>query len=132
MDEVRGLLDMALAHCLSGVAGCAVVTGDAEGERPDQYVSVVSQEAEARGVGVYLVDVEVRVVVPVDDPAVVLTASQRLRNICDYLDSANCPFRAYNDQGIRVFGYRLTSMDNKVGTRSRADIITMKVGAKAT
>ena len=131
-DEVRGLLEEALAGCLRGVVACAVVTGDEEGTRPDEYVAVVAAAAENRAIGVYLIDLEVRVVVPADDSVAVANAKLRLRAICDYLDDLACPFRTYEAGGVHVFGYRLMQLDNKRGMRSKADIITLKIGARAT
>jgi hypothetical protein len=131
MDEVRGLVEAALAGCLAELVDCDVVTGDAEGVRPDQYVCVVANAAESRARGAYLITVLIRIVVPVDDSTLVALARTRLRAICDYLDSNDCAFRSLNDGDVQICGFHLASMDNERGERSRSETITLKVGAAA-
>jgi hypothetical protein len=136
MNEVRGLLETALAakivEVLTGAdLSCAVVKGDSEGNRPDQYVAVVAGTAEARGVGHYLVQTEIRVVGPVDDAVVAAKARQRLRAICDYLDDPACSFRRLQTEDLLVSGFYLSGMDAQKGSRSRAEIVRLKIGAAA-
>lgn len=136
MNEVRGLLEEALAKVIAeelaeADVACPVVKGDAEGERPDEYVAVVAGTADSRGVGNYLVQAEIRVVGPVDDAIRAAGNRKRLRVICDYLDAANCPFRTLETDALRVAGYHLAALDSQKGTRSRAEIVRLKIGARA-
>lgn len=136
MNEVRGLLEEALAEKIAGQLAaaqveCPVVRGEAEGERPDQFVAVVAGTADARGVGAYLVQLEIRVVVPVDDGVLSAQAHARLRAICDYLNDPACDFRSLQTDKLVVSGYYLSALDSQKGTRSRAEIVKMKVGAAA-
>ena len=131
MNEVRGLVEAALAGELRGVVDCPVVCGDAEGERPDQYVAVVAGMAEARGVGAYLVQVEVRVVAPMDDSKLAALSRVRLREICDYLDDPACNFKHLQTDEVIICGYYLGSMESQKGSRSKAEIIRLKIGAAA-
>lgn len=131
MNEVRGLLEEALAAKIAPLVDCAVVRGDSEGERPDQYVAVVAGTADSRGVGTYLVQTEIRVVAPMDDAVMAAKSRAYLRVICDYLDAPTCDFRSLETAAVRICGYFLAGMDSKKGTRSRAEIIRLKVGAMA-
>jgi hypothetical protein len=136
MNEVRGLLEEALADKIEEVLAevdvpCAVVKGDSEGERPDQYVAVVAGTADARGVGHYLVATEIRVVGPVDDAVVAGKVRQRLRAICDYLNDPACSFRSLETDDLLVSGFYLSALDSQKGSRSRAEIVRLKIGAAA-
>jgi len=133
MDEVSGLLERDLTAVLKPLVDCVVLPGAANGSesRPDEYISVVAGDAEIRGGGVYLVEMDVRVVVPVDDPAVAERARVRVRAVADYLDAADCPFRSHESDDLRVHGYRVTGLHRETGTRSRAEIISLVVGAGA-
>jgi hypothetical protein len=136
MNEVRGLLEEALAEKIVKVLAeanvpCPVVKGDSEGERPNQYVAVVASTAEARGVGNYLVATEIRVVGPVDDAVVAGKVRQRLRAICDYLNAPACSFRQLETDDLAVSGFYLSALDSQKGSRSRAEIVRLKIGAAA-
>lgn len=136
MNEVRGLLEEALAAEIEKVLAaaeisCPVVKGDSEGERPDQYVAVVAGTADARGVGHYLVQTEIRVVGPVDDASVAGKVRQRLRAICDYLNNPTCSFRSLETDELSVSGFYLSALDAQKGSRSRAEIVRLKIGAAA-
>lgn len=139
MDEVRGLLEAVLAdllrdkftRVLDAAWNFPVLPGEAVGERPDKYVSVVAEEADARARGVYLVSMEVRVVCPVDDAVSLANSRRWLRAIMDYLDDYECPFRTYASNDLRVCGFHVGSMRSLSGARSRADVIDMKVAAGA-
>jgi len=136
MNEVRGLLEEELAAKITEVllaAGvpCAVVKGDSEGDRPDQYVAVVAGAADARGVGHYMVQVEIRVVGPVDDAVLTEKLRRRLRSICDYLNDPACSFRLWQTEELVVSGFYLSGLDSQKGSRSRAEIVRLKIGAAA-
>lgn len=131
MNEVRGLVEEALAEKLATLVDCAVVRGEADAERPDQFVAVVAGSADARGVGNYLVQTEIRVVVPVDDAGLGNLGRMRLRTICDYLDNPACDFRSLQTESVRICGYYVASLDAQKGARSRAEIVRMKIGAAA-
>lgn len=136
MNEVRGLLEEALAEKIASELkaadiACPVVKGDSEGERPDEYVAVVAGTADARGVGNYLVQAEIRVVGPVDDAPRAQKARMRLRAICDYLNDAACSFRSLETDDLRVSGFHLSALDSQKGSRSRAEIVRLKIGAAA-
>lgn len=131
MNEVRGLLEEALAGKIAPLVDCAVVRGEAEGERPDQFVAVVAGMADSRGIGNYLVQTEIRVVVPVDDAVLAAQGRARLRAICDYLDSPTCEFRSLETDAVKICGYFLAGLDSQKGARSRAEIVRMKIGAAA-
>ena len=92
---------------------------------------MVAGSADSRGPGNYLVQLEIRVVGPVDDAIRAANVRKRLRAICDYLDAANCPFRTLETDDIRVAGYHLAALDSQKGSRSRAEIVRLKIGAAA-
>jgi hypothetical protein len=131
MDEVRGILEAEVCGMLAGVVDCAVLPGDSEGDRPDEYVSVVGGDTEARGSGMHLADLEIRVVGPVDDEAAVARSRTRLRAVCAWLDADDCQLRGYESSALVVPGFRVISQSGEKGTRSRADIVHLKVGCAA-
>jgi hypothetical protein len=136
MNEARGLLEEALQASIvtllaSNNLACPVVRGDSEGERPDEYVSVVAGSASARAPGVYLIQTEVRIVAPMDDAALAAKCRSRLRVICDYLDNPLCAFRTLDTPQFYVCGYHLYELDAQKGSRTRAEIVKLKIGAAA-
>lgn len=131
MDEVRGLVEAELSALLGQLVDCPVLPGDGEVDRPDEYVSVVGGDADARGSGMHLLDLEIRVVGPVDAPEAVEASRRRLRTICAWLDAADCPFRGYESTALVVPGFMVTAQTGEKGARSRADIVHLKVGCAA-
>ena len=137
MDEVRGLLETVVVGLLDGSSGmaaivsCPVLEGDEDEDRPDEYVSVVGGDTETRGSGMHLADLEIRVVQPVDDDDTVARGRERLRAICEWLDSDRCPLRGYKSDALVVPGFKVMAQTGQKGTRSRADIVHLKVGCAA-
>lgn len=136
MDEVTGLLETELAALLEGegVVNCPVLPGAATGERPDEYVSIVAVESEYRFARAYIVEVEFRAVVPLDDPGALARAKQRLRQVTDFLAGDTLRQEGTIGEGpivLRIHGFIMRSLSNQTGERSRAEIARARFGVSA-
>ena len=136
MDEVTGLLETELAALLEGegVVNCPVLPGAATGERPDEYVSIVAVDSEYRIARAYIVEVEFRAVVPLDDPGALARAKQRLRQVTDFL--AGDTLRQEGPIGAGPVTLALSfhiprKLFSQTGERSRAEIARVRFGASA-
>ncbi len=136
MDEVMGLLEGELAALFvaNGVVDCAVLTaGDVE-ERPDEYLSIVAVESEYRAGSAYIVEVEFRSVVPLDDAGAHTRATSRLRAVTDFF--AGNALRSAGVVGsgevtLALSGFVMRSISSQVGERSRAEIARVRFGVAA-
>jgi hypothetical protein len=134
MDEVTGVIESEIVRLLldGAVVDCDVLLGRAEPqERADEYVSVVAIEAEYRAGNTYLVEVEFRVVVPVDDTDAIVRQKERLRQIVDWVQDAASPLRGFENAALRLHGHIMRRLFSKVGERSRAEIAHVRFGATA-
>lgn len=134
MDEVTGVIESEIVRLLldGAVVDCDVLPGRAEPqERADEYVSVVAIEAEYRAGNTYLVEVEFRVVVPVDDTDAIVRQKERLRQIVDWVQDAASPLRGFENAALRLHGHIMRRLFSKVGERSRAEIAHVRFGATA-
>jgi hypothetical protein len=134
MDEVTGVIESEIVRLLldGAVVDCDVLPGRAEPqERADEYVSVVAIEAEYRAGNTYLVEVEFRVVVPVDDTDAIVRQKERLRQIVDWVQCAESPLRGFQSEALRLHGHIMRRLFSKVGERSRAEIAHVRFGATA-
>jgi hypothetical protein len=136
MDEVTGLLETELASLfvLHAVVDCPVLPGAATGERPDEYVSIVSVESEYRAGRAYIVEMEFRSVVPLDDVGALASAKRRLRQVTDYL--AGDTLRQIGLIGIGpvtlgLSGFVMRSLSSQTGERSRAEVARVRFGVVA-
>ncbi len=137
MDEVMGLLESELAALFiaNSVVDCAVLPGAAVDERPDEYLSIVAVESEYRAGRAYIVEVEFRSVVPLDDTGALTRAKQRLRQTTDFLAGS-----AFGGSGLIGSGsVTLTlsfliprSLSSQTGERSRAEIARLRFGVTAS
>jgi hypothetical protein len=133
MDEVTGLLESELAALFTqdAVVDCDVLPGAAVGERPDEYVSIVAVESEYRAMRSYIVEVEFRCVVPLDDAGALGRAKQRLRQVTDFL--AGNALRQSGQTGpgpvtLALAGFVMRSLSSQTGERSRAEIARVRFG----
>jgi hypothetical protein len=133
MDEVLGALETEIAALFiaDNVVDCPVLEGGATGDRPDEYVSVVSMEAEYRAGNAYLVEMEFRSVVPLDDIGAVHRQKLRFRQMVDYINAPASPLRAYESPTLMIHGLVMRTLSSKTGERSRAEIARVRFGASA-
>jgi hypothetical protein len=134
MDEVTGVIESEIVRLLldGAVVDCDVLPGRAEPqERADEYVSVVALEAEYRAGNTYLVELEFRVVVPVDDTDAIVRQKERLRQIVDWVQCADSPLRGFESEMLHLHGHIMRRLFSKVGERSRAEIAHVRFGATA-
>ncbi len=133
MDEVTGLLESELAALFTqdAVVDCPVLPGASAEERPDEYVSIVAVESEYRAARAYIVEVEFRSVVPLDELDAMARCSRRLRQITDYL--AGPSLRGSGVAGVgpvtlALAGFVMRSLSSQAGERSRAEIARVRFG----
>jgi hypothetical protein len=136
MDEVTGLLETELASLLvfHAVVDCPVLPGAATGERPDEYVSIVAVESEYRAGRAYIVEVEFRSVVPLDDEGALASAKRRLRQITDFLAGSTLSSGTIIGVGpvtLGLSGFVMRSLSSQTGERSRAEIARVRFGVSA-
>ena len=134
MDEVTGVIESEIVRLLldGAVVDCDVLPGRAEPqERADEYVSVVALEAEYRAGSAYLVEVEFRVVVPIDDVDAIVRQKERLRQIVDWVQCETSPLRGFESAVLRLHGHIMRRLLSKTGERSRAEIAQVRFGASA-
>ena len=132
MDEVTGLLESEMAALLveHGVVGCAVLPGAATGERPDEYVSVVAVESDYRARNAYVVEVEFRCVVPLDDAGALERQKRRLRAVVDFINAPSSPARTHSRSNLVVSGLVMRRISRELGERSSAEIARVRFGAE--
>lgn len=133
MDEVTGLLETELAALLASVVDCPALPGAATGERPDEYVSIVAVESEYRIARTYIVEVEFRAVVPLDDPGALARAKQRLRQVTDFL-AGNALLQDVIGAGAQTLNLHFhipRKLTSQTGERSRAEIVRVRFGVSA-
>lgn len=131
-----GLLENELTALFlaNNVVDCPVLPGGGVEERPDEYLSIVAVESEYRAGSAYIVEVEFRSVVPLDDAGAAGRAASRLRAVTDFF--AGNALRAAGVVGsgevtLALSGFVMRSISNKVGERSRADIARVRFGVAA-
>ena len=130
MDEVMGLLETELSALLTinNVVDCPVLPGAATGDRPDEYVSAVSVESEYRAGNAYIVEMEFRSVLPLDDAGALARAKRRLRAVVDFVQSDAC----FSRTGAFWFGRLvLRNLFSQVGERSRAECVRARFAAES-
>lgn len=131
MDEVTGLLETELAALLGAVVDCPVLPGAATGERPDEYVSIVAVESEYRAGRAYIVEMEFRSVIPLDDEGALARAKQRLRQITDFLAGGALRQEGTIGEGLvtLVLSFHIPrKLASQTGERSRAEIVRVRFG----
>lgn len=131
MREVRSALEYEIAEYLnnSGMFDCPVIPGEADSERPDLYISVVSINAEQRN-DASIVDMEIRVVCPVDGTSV----SWLQNTFAELTTWARTPgniLKGSQSDTLVIFGITPLSQRQEIKERQRAEILYFKVGAKA-
>ena len=134
MDEVTGRLENELVSLLldHDVVDCDVLAGSNDAApRPDEYLSVVAVEAEYRAGHAWLVEVEMRSVVAVDDLDATARQKARLRAVMDFFQRVDSPARGYASGTLLLHGYVPRRLFSKVGERSRAEIAHWRFGASA-
>ena len=137
--EVRTLLETEIPPLLVAGLGngpivdCPVLSGRAldNTERPDQYVVLVAGDAKERGGVVFLVEMEFKAVVPLDDPDARTVATRRLRAISDWLEDTDCPLLGYCSDTLKIHGFSTGGVTDEDGARSYAEILTVTFGAMA-
>lgn len=131
--EVRSLLETEISALLSSVVDCPVLPGRAlnNAERPDHYVTVVAEDGDERGGAVFLVPVDIKIVVPLDEDGSRLLSNQRHRRISDWLYDDACPLRGFTNDRLKVHGFNLEGFSDEDGSRSYAEIISLVCGAMA-
>jgi hypothetical protein len=134
MDEVTGLLESELAALFTqeSVVDCAVLPGGATEERPDEYLSIVAVDSEYRVGNSWIVEVEFRCVVPLDDVGAAHRQKIRLRSVVDFINDPNSPVRTYQSSTLAIYGLVLRKLISQIGERSRAEIVRVRFGAAAT
>lgn len=133
MDEVMGLLEDELAALFlaNHVVDCPVLPGGAIEERPDEYLSIVAVDSEYRVGNSWIVEVEFRSVVPLDDVGADHRQKIRLRSVVDFINAPNSPVRTYQSSTLAIYGLVLRKLSNQIGERSRAEIVRVRFGAAA-
>lgn len=131
-----GLLETELAAIFvaEGVVDCAVLPGAAVEERPDEYLSIVSVESEYRAGGAYIVEVEFRSVVPLDDLGAGVRAKSRLRAVTDFFAGPTLRGEGLVGDGeatLDLSGFVMRGLSSQVGERSRAEIARVRFGVAA-
>ena len=131
-----GLLESELAAIFvaEGVVDCAVLPGAAAEERPDEYLSIVSVESEYRVGSAYIVEVEFRSVVPLDDLGAGGRAKSRLRAVTDFLAGPTLRGEGLVGDGevtLDLSGFVMRSLSSQTGERSRAEIARVRFGVAA-
>ena len=97
----------------------------------DRYMVLVAGHAEERGGVVFLVEVEFKAVVPLDDPDARTVATRRLRAISDWLEDTDCPLHGYCSDTLKIHGFSTGGVTDEDGARSYAEILTVTFGAMA-
>jgi len=133
MDEVNGCLETEIAAKLiaDNVVDCPVLPGASAGDRPDEYVSVVALSAEYRAGDAYIVEMEFRSVVPLDDVGALQRQKLRFRNVVDYINAPTSALRTYSSPTLIIHGLVMRELSSKTGERSRAEIAGIRFGATA-
>jgi hypothetical protein len=134
MDEVLGALESEITALFvaDNVVDCPVLEGGATEDRPDEYVSVVGLEAEYRAGNAYLVEMEFRSVIPLDDTGATQRQKLRFRQMVDYINAPTSPLRTYCSPTLMIHGLVMRGLSSKQGERSRAEIARVRFGATAT
>jgi len=129
--DVRAALEGELAAFLNnaGILDVPTFAGAADAERPDRYVSVVAGNADPRG-SRFLVSLELRVVAPVDGYPV-SWAQGAVRILHDWATTAGEPLNGYESATLLIYGSSFPAQRSEVASRSRAEILELKVGASA-
>ena len=94
----------------------------------DRYMVLVAGHAEERGGVVFLVEVEFKAVVPLDDPDARTVATRRLRAISDWLEDTDCPLHGYCSDTLKIHGFSTGGVTDEDGARSYAEILTVTRG----
>lgn len=134
MDEITGLVETELVSLFldHDVVDCDVLPGVNDAvPRPDEYVSVVAVDAEYRAGRSWVVEVEFRSVVAVDDLDATSRQKARLRAVMDFLLAATSPARGYCSETLMLNGYVPRRISSKTGDRRRAEIALVRFGATA-
>jgi hypothetical protein len=128
MKTVSTLFEIEVASLLQNTNSfdCAVLPGQGDGTRPDRYVSVVVTEAEHRGCA-HLLSVELRVVAPVYGDLEWTQTTQG--KIYEWLWADDCPLKAYEGNGLVLFGHSPANLRSSINDAQRAQIMEIKVGA---
>jgi hypothetical protein len=136
--EVRGFLERELAETLN-LTGLLSVGAYASSEggggmRPDEYVSIAVQEAEARAARHWVVKMEIFVVAPMDDHDAAKRCKARALVIEEWMRDPNCPLRGgENEEGtLQVHGFHITNTGREKRERSAAEVIYVTVGVSTT
>jgi hypothetical protein len=133
MMEIRGLMERELADTLAQamLVDVPVLPGAAMGPRPDQYVAVVTQDAEQKPKSAYLLKVEIFCVAPVDDDHGIERSKERAAKIERWLQREDCPLiDGSNDDGtLFLHGFSLTGTSRERKERSAAEVLSLRIGA---
>jgi hypothetical protein len=136
MDEVTGLLESELAALFTqdAVVDCPVLPGASAEERPDEYVSIVAVDSEYRAARAYIVEVEFRCVVPLDEPLAASRCKGRLRKVTDYLSGPRLSIAGAIGSGaatLELSGFVMRAIKREFGERSCAEIVRVRFGVSA-
>lgn len=133
MDEVTGLIESEIVDLMlrDNVVDCDVVPGASADLRADEYVSVVALEAEYRAANTYVVEVEFRVVVPIDEADSIARQKDRFRLVVDWVQAPTTPLLGYSSSVLHLRGHIMRRLYSKIGERSRAEIMHVRFGATA-
>lgn len=129
MIGVIPALEIELAAQLdaAGVVNVPVVPGQGDGTRPDEYVSVVAEDAEYRG-SAHLCTLQFRIVGPVFS-ASASTLQARLGAVYTWATGEESPLKGYSNNGLQIFGASPATLSSEVKDSQRAEVIEFKVGA---
>lgn len=126
--NVRDALELVLAREVVDLdLGCDVVVGSSEEERPLECVVVAAEDAEHQAGGMYLVEAEIRVLVPAGRAAAAEDSSVRMGKICDFLESGAFRGRDFAT-GLYVAGCVVLGQGEDRGTRLIENRVSLRVG----
>lgn len=134
MNEVRDELERVFeeaVRALPEVEAFAVESGENTRRRPDNFVLVKAGEAEHRGGGVYVTEVEVAVVVDMDQDDYEQVIRPLFRALVQWIERVDNPLRSFSDERCRIFGYHVVGQDQEIGGRQLKQAVQLRVGAAA-
>ena len=120
-------IEVASALDAAGVVGVPILPGQGDGTRPDEYVSVVVEDAEYRG-SAHLCTLQFRIVGPVFS-ASTTTLQSRLGAVYTWATGESSPLKGYANNGLQIFGSSPANLTSEVKNNQRAEIIEFQVGA---
>lgn len=90
-----------------------------------------ADDAEGKGHGVFLVDVDVMILAPAYEETSETAVSDRVRSISDWLFDDSCPLHTFTSDTLKVHGFFVVGNEEVAGERTVGESIRIRIGAHA-